>query len=113
MKGMKAKVKATSEIVEVREWRGASDIIYSTLDMNRFFAADEIEFVVSESESTFGWIARDKDGDLYYYDKKPERKPTQWTTDGIMIDMPPNMFPSLSWYCESIEVEVTIKPKKK
>lgn len=41
---MKARRKSDGEIIEVREWRGASDVIYSSIDMNQFYQASELDF---------------------------------------------------------------------
>lgn len=40
---MKARRKSDGEIIEVREWRGASDAIYSSPDMNQFYQASDLE----------------------------------------------------------------------
>lgn len=40
---MLAKRKSDGKIIEVREWRGASDAIYSSPDMNQFYQASDIE----------------------------------------------------------------------
>lgn len=45
---MKAKRKSDGKVIEVREWRGASDVVYSDLDMNRFYQASELDFKVEE-----------------------------------------------------------------
>ena len=41
---MKARRKSDGEIIEVKEWRGASDVIYSSPDMNRFYQAPDLDF---------------------------------------------------------------------
>ena len=41
---MKARRKSDGEIIEVREWRGASDVIYSSLDMNQFYQSSDLDF---------------------------------------------------------------------
>ncbi len=40
---MLAKRKSDGEIIEVREWRGASDVLYSSPDMNQFYQASDLE----------------------------------------------------------------------
>ena len=94
---MKAKRKSDGKVIEVREWRGASDVVYSDLDMNRFYQASDLDFDVEESEEVTidGWVARGRDGDIYVY----------W-------DEPITSFPSLAWESEPLEVTITIKPKK-
>lgn len=46
IKYFKAKVIATGEIVDVKAWKGASDVFFSTPDMNQFYQASEIEIIV-------------------------------------------------------------------
>lgn len=43
---MEAKRKSDGKRIEVREWRGASDVVYSTLDMNEFYQEYELDFNV-------------------------------------------------------------------
>ncbi len=45
---IKAKVIATGEIVEVKAWKGSSDIFFSTLDMNHFYQQSDIELIPIE-----------------------------------------------------------------
>lgn len=42
---IKAKVIATGEIVEVKAWKGSSDIFFTTPDMNHFYQQSEIEMI--------------------------------------------------------------------
>ncbi len=119
---MKAKVKNSGEIVEVKEWRGASDVVYSTLDMNTFYQASDLDFHLDppQHEATIsGWVCRDKDGELIVLGSYPERdRDSSWwlgnAVEGsgfLIIDS--DLFPSLTWQHEPIEVEITIKPKKR
>lgn len=41
-----------------------------------------------------GWLARDKNGALYLFDKKPAKGLTFWKFGGIHIHMDPYFFPS-------------------
>ena len=41
---IKARRKSDGEIIEVKEWRGASDVIYSSPDMNQFYPASDLDF---------------------------------------------------------------------
>lgn len=60
-----AKRKSDGKIIEVREWRGASDVVYSTLDMNEFYQASDLDFNVdAEGTVISGWVARDGNGNL-------------------------------------------------
>lgn len=45
---IKAKVIATGEIVEVKAWKGSSDIFFTTLDMNHFYQKSDIELIPIE-----------------------------------------------------------------
>lgn len=47
---MFAKRKSDGKVIEVREWRGASDVVYSDPDMNRFYQASELDFTISKSD---------------------------------------------------------------
>ena len=47
---MKAIRKSDGKVIEVREWRGASDVVYSDPDMNHFYKASELDFTISESD---------------------------------------------------------------
>ncbi len=45
---MKAKVISTGEIVEVKAWKGQSDVFFTTTDMNHFYQQSEIELIPLE-----------------------------------------------------------------
>ena len=47
---MIVKRKSDGKVIEVREWCGASDVVYSDPDMNRFYQASELDFTLSESD---------------------------------------------------------------
>lgn len=47
---MKAIRKSDGKVIEVREWRGASDVVCSDPDMNRFYQASDLDFTISESD---------------------------------------------------------------
>lgn len=47
---MKARRKSDCEIIEVKEWRGASDVNYSSLDMNQFYQASDLDFKVDDGK---------------------------------------------------------------
>lgn len=42
---IKAKVIATGEIVEIKAWKGSSDIFFTTPDMNQFYQQSDIELM--------------------------------------------------------------------
>lgn len=110
---MKARVKSSWKIVEVKEWRGASDVVYSTLDMNTFYQASDLDFNLDppQPETTIsGWVCRDEDGTLCLYYTKPMRGKEEWF--GMYNrHLPIDSFPSLTWQHDPIEVDIQIKPK--
>ena len=65
-----------------------------------------------------GWVARDDDGDLFFYNDKPRREKAVWDEPQYwigetQIDLDPNLFPDLTWESEPEPVEIIIKRKKK
>ena len=62
-----------------------------------------------------GWVARDDDGQLLYlYDSMPTRGINMWNDHGsLLTHLDDNLFPNLTWESDPIEVEITIKRKKK
>lgn len=61
------------------------------------------------------WAARDKSGDLYIYTCKPERIINLGYWGGNVTDITPSndLFPELTWESDPLQVEITIKRKKK
>lgn len=118
---MKARRKSDGEIIEVREWSGASDVIYSSPDMNHFYQASDLDFNVDAEDTLIqGWVARDEDGRIYLYEDEPKRengkpygKPSEWVSENIMTKLSVASFPDLTWESDPIEVELIIKRKKK
>lgn len=118
---MKARRKSDGKIIEVREWRGTSDVIYSSPDMNSFYQASDLDFNVDSDDTEIqGWVARSNDGPndlgLRIYTVKPDRRKNRngWNGHGEMsylIDC--RLFPDLTWSDDPIEVEIIIKRKKK
>lgn len=121
---MKARRKSDGEIIEVREWRGASDVVYSEPDMNHFYQASELDFNVDAEETVIsGWACRDKkDNALNLHAEKPYRaqsgydvsdEPDWWESDcASFLPLDKNLFPDLTWESEPLEVEIIIKRKK-
>lgn len=118
---MKVKRKSDGKQIEAREWRGASDVVYSTLDMNEFYQESELDFNVDAEDTVIsGWVARD-DGERWHERElhlftrnKPERRKLMgdWIGRPSMV-LDPKLFPELTWESDPIEVEITIKRKKK
>lgn len=61
-----------------------------------------------------GWVARDDDGHLYMYCKKPERNENlkMWMGGYADFDLRDSLFPDLTWDSDPEEVELIIKRKK-
>ena len=58
------------------------------------------------------WLARDKDGDLWLYEKKPLKQPEHWACesgDCQILDL--NLFPEVKWSDQEPR-ELVLKPIK-
>ena len=76
---MLAKRKSDGKIIEVREWRGASDVVYSTLDMNEFYQASDLDFLLKKETAVLeGLVGRDKCGNIFLYPTMPFRGKDEW-----------------------------------
>lgn len=116
---MKARRKSDGKIIEVREWRGASDVIYSSPDINQLYQASELDFNVDAEDAVIqGWLVRDKDGtlNLFYGSDNPIKRcqDEYWSVvaGAVFEYLPIEMFPDLTWDSEPEEVEIIIKRKK-
>lgn len=118
---MKARRKSDGEIIEVREWRGASDVIYSLPDMNQFYQVSDLDFDLDADTVIQGWVARGEEDNISVFQYKPERNTCLtygFWDDGYgcpmgSIDLPKESFPDLTWESDPIEVEIILKRKKK
>lgn len=115
---MKARRKSDGEIIEVKEWRGASDVIYSSPDMNYFYQASELDFNVGEEDTVIqGWVCRDNNSinaQVLIGDKPKRTGFNSWENKSAdCITLPKDLFPDLIWESDPIEVEIQIKRKKK
>lgn len=60
-----------------------------------------------------GWVARNEDGELYIYSKKPNRTQwLRWAEGSNFLPLLPDLFPDLTWEDDPQEVEIIIKRKK-
>lgn len=116
---MKARRKSDGEIIEVREWRGASDVVYTSPDMNQFYQASELDFNVNTEDTMIsGWVARDKGGFISLFSYCPDRVIHDdlgfWGHNDCSdeIDLPKSSFPDLTWDDEPQEVEIIIKKRR-
>lgn len=120
---MKARRKSDGKIIEVKEWRGASDVIYSSPDMNHFYQASELDFNVDAEDTVIqGWVCRDKEynksmftSDLFLATMKPKRgkEMEMWYDLGKYIPLNTKLFPDLTWDDDPEPVEIIIKRKNK
>lgn len=62
-----------------------------------------------------GWVARDANYQrLTIYEEKPERLSDMWyALNSDIVALSPTLFPDLTWDDDPIDVEITIKRKKK
>ncbi len=120
------KRKSDGKVIEVKEWRGASDVVYSDPDMNRFYQDSDLDFEVeeeSEEVTIEGWVARDKkDGCLNLFTERPHRTQSsyrEYSSEDIwdskvmgLFPIDKSLFPSLTWQSDPLPVTITIKAKK-
>lgn len=53
---MIARRKSDGKIIEVKKWRGASGVVYSSPDMNRFYQASDLDFNMDADTVIQGWV---------------------------------------------------------
>lgn len=114
---MRAKVKATDEIVEIMDYDDFKVTVYRN-DETEFFAQneysrDEVEFLpdIPEEVTIKGWVARDANPhSLYVYERMPERFSDMWGSSHNSIQLDPTFFPSVTWDSEPQKVKITITP---
>ena len=120
---MKAKVKATGEIVEIMDYDDFKVTVYRNNETEFFaqneYSRDEVEFPppdTPEETSLNGWICRDKDGDLnfFYGGDKPRKEDGEdyWcATFGSNFEyLPKSLYPNVTWETEPQKVKITITP---
>jgi hypothetical protein len=129
---MKARVKATGEVIEVAKIEEAmwTDLTTSGAD-EKIYYTDDLDFNLDppQPEATIsGWVARDQrmsfadKGNLTLFAEKPTRDYYDcndltygfWSdNEKPTIPLSADLFPDLTWQDDPIEVEITIKPKKR
>lgn len=98
-------------------------MLFDSYDIEQAFedgyAACEQSMTDSEAIVIQGWVARDECGFLAIYKRKPERelnpyvnRPSVWNGE-VITTLNEDSFLSLTWSDEPIEVELTIKLKKR
>lgn len=117
---MLVKRNSDGKQIEVREWRGASDVVYSTLDMNEFYQESDLDFLPEKETAVLeGWLCRDIYKQLWLFDckEKPyrvslvseENPPTTWGPTLSKRPLPSPLFPSVTWQSEPKRVRITIE----
>ena len=118
---MKAKVKATGEIVDVYERYDdyAGETRFEPIIP--YYRPDELDLTVEGPEEVTieGWVARDEDGFINLFNGKPMRDYADrsdvtygfWDrTDGHLLELPTTSFPSVTWESEPQKVKITTTP---
>lgn len=60
-----------------------------------------------------GWVARDDDNNIYFYDKEPIKREYDWCADGNIFGLYSNSFPQVVWEDDKpTPCEVVIKIEK-
>lgn len=117
---MKAKDKTTGAIIDVAPAFGG----YFSYNGELIPRGDlEFNFTPPQPETTIsGWLARTMKGELIFSDKPPVGKSNviwhyrEGTDVRLLSELElfgNDIFPTLTWQDEPIEVEITIKPKNK
>ena len=114
----KARRKSDGKIIEVEETTAYDgELGYWDNENCDFHYPSDLDFNVEKTEEVTidGWVARNKDGQIYGYWHEPIREDDVWIDDytPILISPPQASFPSLTWESEPLEVTITIKPKNK
>ncbi|ROT19618.1 hypothetical protein EEL53_10265 [Muribaculaceae bacterium Isolate-114 (HZI)] len=114
---MKAKRKSDGKVIEVKPQR--------FMEHNgSMYAPSDLDFNVEEAEEVTidGWLTRSVSGNIVFSDSSECRKGNRvwYHKEGAnVVDLdetglfPNNLFPSLTWESNPLEVTITIKPKKK
>lgn len=113
---MKARRKTDGGIIEVKEWRGASDVIYSSPDMSQFYQASDLDFNLGAEDTVIqGWVCRDNNSlnaQVLIGDKPKRTGFNYWENKSAdCITLPKDLFPDLTWDDEPQECEIIIKRK--
>lgn len=118
---MLAKIKKTGEIVDVKVVKFEYTKDNYIDDNGEVYYADELDFNFDtpqkQSVTIEGFVARDRNGNVYFYDTKPVRDKCLgyeiWASDGENIiqsyQLPISSFPDLKWEDEPIKVKLTIE----
>lgn len=114
---MKAKIKATGEIISAIPTYSMKDrndtTIYYTDGKLGEWTAEELDFLPEKETAVInGFIARDIDGELYLYKTKPTRVydgPFSEFDGDVIIKIINDLFPSVTWESGPKKVRIRIE----
>lgn len=117
---MKAKIKATGEIIYVNPTFNQKDFSdeegYYTDGKLSLYTAENLDFLPEkETVELEGYVARDEDGFISIYQNKPTRDEYDccgfWHDDDSEshIELPITSFPSVTWQSEPQRVRITLE----
>lgn len=116
---MKAKIKATGEIVSVSPTYNLIDsndpATYYTDGKLGLWVEEELDFLPEKETAVMeGWVARDEDGCIYLFQDNPTRNTDLsygfWHgNNDDFIELPTDSFPSVTWQSEPKKVKITIE----
>lgn len=99
----------------------APNLDIQAIMFNTFMLAFDRAYSLGKQEDAdtviSGWVARDKEGDIFMYEHQPKRiydgEYSRWEEDVVCTQpLPCELFPDLTWDSEPQEVEIIIKRKK-
>ena len=113
---MEARRKSDGRIIEVKEWRGASDVIYSSPDMSRFYQESDLDFN-EDADTTVvsGLVLADEissDRILRVHRVTQGDYEAVWNSGEPEFCLGKDLFPDLAPESGSIEVEIHIRRKQ-
>lgn len=73
----------------------------------KMFTKDE-QFILKNTSSEYKWIARDENGELWVFEKEPEREDDYWTVDSpdiacAQLNPFEHMFKEITWLIEPVQ----------
>lgn len=112
---MKARIKATGEIIEVSEtpYQDLGGRYFDCPEQKCYFREDIIDILPEKETAVLeGWICRDEDNSLMLFTaEKPERVQDYWDSwDKYYHEIPSPLFPSVTWQSEPKKVRIVLTP---
>lgn len=114
---MKAKIKATGEIITLvnrtrANEQGVLGGFYWVDEQGAKYPASDLDFLPEKETAVLeGWICRDKDDSLMLFTaERPERMQGYWDSwDKYYHEIPSPLFPSVTWQSEPKKVKIIIE----